>query len=366
MKPEAVRIMVATLALLLLAGCREESRTAAAPPVRPVLSVVAETRAQETLGPYAGSIQPRYSTDVAFRIFGRMVARFAEVGAFVKKDEELAALDPALQLIQVRNAEAAVANAEAQFANARAEEQRQKPLVERNITPQATFDLLVQNRETAEANLTRARASLKRAEDALSYTQLRADFDGVVTARYAERGQVLNPGQKVLTVARPEVREGVFSAPNELAELLGAPGAFEIVVRLDPQTAMKAAAIRSIDPAADPITRTRTVYLTLNDPSPAYRLGTTIDVTLTRPIAPRIELPATALLERDGKTQVWVVTKETRSSDATVALRDVTVGARKGATVDVTAGLKTGERVVIAGVHSLAPGQAVKIEGAGK
>lgn len=361
-----MKFAVVTLALLLLAGCREEARTDETPPVRPVLSVVAEMRTSETLGPYAGSIQPRYSTDVAFRVFGRMVARFADVGAFVKKGQALAALDPAVQLIQVRNAEASVANAEAQFANARAEEQRQKPLVERNITPQATFDLLVQNRETAEANLTRARASLKRAEDALSYTQLRADYDGVVTARYAEPGQVLNPGQKVLTIARPEIREGVFSAPNELAELLGAPGAFEIVVRVDPHTAMRAASIRSIDPAADPITRTRTVYLTLNDPSPAYRLGTTIDVRLTRPIAPRIELPATALLERDGKIRVWVVAPATGASTSTVALRDVTVGARKGGSVDVTAGLEAGERVVIAGVHSLAPGQTVKIDGASK
>lgn len=361
-----MRAAFALLALVLLAGCREETRTDEAPPLRPILSVVAEIRTHETSGPYAGSIQPRYSTDVAFRVFGRMVARFADVGAFVKKGQELAALDPAVQLIQVRNAEASVANAEAQFANARAEEQRQKPLVERNITPQATFDLLVQNRETSEANLTRARASLKRAEDALSYTQLRADFDGVVTARWAEPGQVLNPGQKVLTIARPEVREGVFSAPNELAELLGTPDAFEIMVRVDPHTAMRAASVRSIDPAADPITRTRTVYLTLNDPSPAYRLGTTIDVRLTRPIAPRIELPATALLERDGKTRVWVVAPATGASTGTVALRDVTVGARKGGSADVTAGLEAGERVVIAGVHSLTPGQTVKIDGAAK
>lgn len=360
-----MRAAIAMLALVLLAGCRDEAKSDETPPVRPVLSVVAETRTHETLGPYAGSIQPRYSTDVAFRVFGRMVARFAEIGAFVKKDEELAALDPALQLIQVRNAQASVANAEAQFANARAEEQRQKPLVERNITPQATFDLLVQNRETAEANLTRARASLKHAEDALSYTQLRADFDGVVTARYAERGQVLNPGQRVLTIARPEVREGVFSAPNELAELLETPDAFEITVRIDPQTAMRASAVRGVDPSADPITRTRLIFLTLHEPSPAYRLGTTIDVTMTRPITPRIELPATALLERDGKTQVWIVTPGANAT-GTVALRDVTVGSRKAGALDVTAGLKAGERVVIAGVHSLAPGQTVKIEGAAK
>ena len=69
-------------------------------------------------GPSPARIEPRYKTDLGFRIFGRMVARFVDVGAVVKKGEELAALDPAVQALAVRNAEAAVANAEAQFANA--------------------------------------------------------------------------------------------------------------------------------------------------------------------------------------------------------------------------------------------------------
>lgn len=359
-----MRYAVALLALTLLAplgACREESKAGEPPLVRPVLSVVTQQHTHEVLGPYAGSIQPRYSTDVAFRIFGRMVARFVDVGSIVKKGQDVAALDPAVQLVMVRNAEAGVFNATAQFANAQAEEQRQKPLVERNITPQATFDVLVQARETAEANLTRARASLARAKDALSYTQLHADFDGVVTARYAEPGQVLNPGQKVVTIARPDVREAVFSVPNQIAELLSRPDTFEMVVRLDGGTSMKASAVRTIDADADPITRTRTVYLTLTDPAPAYRLGTTVDVTLRRPVAPRIDLPATALLERDGKTLVWVVTGEAGKTNATVSLRDVTVSDRTAQSFAVTAGLKSGERVVVAGVHSLKPGETVKI-----
>ena len=82
----------------------------------------------------------------------------------------------------MRSAEATVANAEAQFVNAEAEEARQRDLAQRNITPQAQFELIQRNRETAEANLTRARASLRKARDLLSFTQLAADFDGIVTA----------------------------------------------------------------------------------------------------------------------------------------------------------------------------------------
>jgi RND family efflux transporter MFP subunit len=352
---------VVTIALLALLGaCKQDQQAASALPVRPVLSVKAEVRTTEVLGPFVGSIQPRYSTDVGFRIFGRMVARFVEVGALVKKGDDVAALDPAVQLLLVRNAESALANAEAQFANADAEEKRQHPLMERNITPQAQYELIVQNRDTSAANVTRAHAALRKAQDALSFTLIHADFDGVVTSRYAEPGQVVSPGQKIVTIARPEVREAVFSVTSDIADILrGDKNDFDMLVRLDAATTIKAAAVRGVDPAADPVTRTRTVFLTLHDPSEAFRLGTTISVTLEKAISRRIDLPITSLLERDGKTQVWVVDKAPPDRNATVSLRDVTVVARDAHSITVTSGLSAGERVVTAGVHSLAPGETV-------
>ena len=124
-----------------------------------------------------------------------------------------------------------------------------------------------------------------------------------MTGRYAEPGQVVNPGQKNVTIARPEIREAVFSVPSDVADTLLGHNDFEMMVRLDASTVIKAVAVRVVDPAADPNTRTRTVYLTLDNPPPAFRLGITISVTLQKTISPRIDLPATALLERDGKTR---------------------------------------------------------------
>lgn len=343
--------------LAALASCREDSQATAAPPVRPVLSVVATVRTTDTLGPFAGSIEPRYSTDLGFRVFGRMVARFVDIGSAVTKGQELAALDPSVQALAVRNAEASVANAQAQFNNADAEEGRQRDLVRRNFTPQAQFDLVQRNRDTAEANLTRAQASLRKAKDLLSFTQLLADFDGVVTGRYAEPGQVVNAGQKILTVARPEIREAVFAVPDALAEQLSHPNDSTITVTIDGAISVKAGPVRAIDPMADPTTRTRTVYLTLNDPPVAFRLGITISVTLSRPVAPRTNLPATALLDRDGKVFVWVVDP----AKSTVALREVVVASRDQDDAIVTSGITAGERIVIAGVHSLKAGQVVRV-----
>jgi RND family efflux transporter MFP subunit len=349
-------VTVAVLLATSLAACKEEAE--APPPVRPVLTVKAEVRTTATLGPFAGSIQPRYSTDFSFRLFGRMLTRAVDIGATVREGEELAVLDPSVQTILVRNAEASVASATAQLANAAGEEARQRPLAERNITPQAQFDLVVQNRETAAANLTRAKTSLQRAQDQLSYTRLRADFDGVVTAVWHDTGQVVNPGQKVLTVARPEVREAVIAVPSLLADQLASGEKFDTLVELDQTMKMKATGVRGVDPAADAATRTRTVYYTLTDPPAAFRLGITVQVTLSRPVSPRIDLPATALLEQDGKERVWIVDPGTK----TVALRDVAVVARDESSVSVT-GIAAGDRVVTVGVHSLTAGQTVKLAG---
>ena len=341
--------------LVLLGACREEA--APPQPVRPVLSVVATMQSREQLGPFIGLIEPRYKTDLGFRIFGRMVARFVDVGAVLKKGEEIAVLDPAVQTAAVRSAEASLANAEAQLANTQAEEARLKDLVQRNIIPQSQYDLSRRNFETSQANVTRALASLRKARDALSYTRLDADFDGVVTNKWAEPGQVVNAGQKVITLARPEVREAVIAVPDHIAERLSHPNDFAITVDLDRVVSMKAAGIRAIDPIADPNTRTRNVYLTLNDPPTAFRLGITVSVTFTRPVTAHVDLPATAILEKDGKSFVWVVDV----AKGTVSQRAVTVGAREGDNIAVTSGISAGERIVTAGVHSLAEGQAVKV-----
>ena len=348
-----MRRALVLMALLALGGCKPEAEEAA--PIRPVLTIEAKVRTQETLGPFAGSIQPRYSTDYSFRLFGRMVSRPVNIGSIVKQGDELAATDPAVQVQLVRNAEAAVASAEAQLVNATAEEARQRPLVERNITPQAQFDAVVQARETASANLIRARTSLHRAQDQLAYTQLVADFDGIVTAVYLDAGQVVNAGQKIMTIARPEIREAVIAVPPALADKLAGGVKFDTSVALDQGPTVKAAGVRAVDPAADVATRTRNVYFSLDSVPDPFRLGITVLVTLSQPVSPRVDLPATALLEKDGKTQVWIVDPASKK----VALRDVTIVTRDEGSAAVT-GVTAGERVVTVGVHSLTPGQRVK------
>ena len=106
------------------------------------------------------------------------------------------------------------------------------------------------------------------------------------------------------------------------------------------------------------MTRTYSARISIREPDPALlRLGMTASV-----LAPDVDgtsairLPLTAIVDQDGRRQVWIVDQDTLR----VALRAVSLGSAQDDSVLVTAGLSGGETVVSAGVHMLQPGQRVK------
>ena len=352
MKPVLTSLTVLG-AVALLAGCKEEQH-AKAPAPRPVLTVAVTPQAARTVG-FAGTVEPRYTSDLGFRVLGRIASREVEVGDVVRKGERLAKLDPVTYELAVRSAQADLASATARLDNAAATEARQRTLFQQRISNEAQFDAATQAHESAQAGVMRARADLDKAEEQLGYTELLADFDGVVTGVAAEPGQVVQPGQMVVAVARPDILEAVVDLPESIGRDLKPQARFGIALQLDPSV-QGAGSVREIAPQADAATRTRRVRITLDSPSKSFRLGTTITATITTPVSPDIELPATALLERGSKTMVWVVDPATR----TVSTRDVTIARGERSSVRILDGLTAGSRVVIAGVNSLTPGQSVK------
>ncbi|AWC21117.1 Efflux pump periplasmic linker BepF [Aminobacter sp. MSH1] len=348
---------IGLMAVLALAGCSQEQ---APPPevIRPVLSIVVEPHARTVQG-FAGTIQPEFSADLAFRLLGRLVARDVGVGDQVAKGTTLAAIDPLALELSMQSARADLSTAEAQFANASASEERQRTLLQESNTSQAVYDSAKQALDSAAANVERARAALAKAQEQLGYARLFSDFDGIVTATGAEVGQTVSPGQMVVTVARSDAREAVVDVPDQMASELKEGVEFEVSLQSALSLRTKAH-VREIAPQADASTRTRRVRLALTDPPTAFRLGSTVTAVPVLKADEAIDLPLSALLEKDGKNFVWVVDQ----AASTVSLQDIEVKAKDGASFTVD-GLTAGTRVVTAGVNSLAEGQKVRIpEGA--
>ncbi|AZO05257.1 MULTISPECIES: efflux RND transporter periplasmic adaptor subunit [unclassified Mesorhizobium] len=343
--------------LLVLAALAACSRSEEKPPevIRPVLSVVIEPKTVETFG-FAGSVEPQYSADLAFRLLGRVVSRDVKVGDLVTKGTTIAALDPTALELAVQASKADLSNAQAQFINAAASEDRQRQLLASANTSQATFDAAKQARQAAEAGVERANAALAKSQEQLGYARLFSDFDGVVTATGAEVGQTVSAGQTVVTVARTDPREAVVDIPDQLTGDLTVGMPFEVVLQSLP-TIKTQARLREIAPQSEGATRTRRVKLTLVDPPTAFRLGSTITATRMTKVDPTIELPISALLEKDGSEKVWIVDPQSSS----VSAREIKVASKSGGSFTVAGGLEAGMRVVTAGVHSLAEGQKVKV-----
>ena len=115
--------------------------------------------------------------------------------------------------------------------------------------------------------------------------------------------------------------------------------------------------IREIAPQADQVTRMRRVRIALNDPPESFRLGSTIIAKLSSVRGSVLRVPASAVLKKGAETSVWVIDPAT----GTVSLRKVDLSEDE-AGIRVTGGLSIGERIVTAGIHSLKPGQQVRIE----
>ncbi|WP_207866829.1 efflux RND transporter periplasmic adaptor subunit [Pseudomonas sp. 58(2021)] len=350
MKP----LWVLSIGLLLVACSKSEPPPE---PVRPVLSIKVQALNEETLGRFAGSIQARYESNTGFRVGGRIASRNVDVGAEVEKGTLLATLDPSDQQNQLRSAQGDLAKVEAQLINAQANARRQQALFDRGVGAQAQLDIATTDLKTTQASLDQARAAVNQSKDQLGYTELRSDHKAVVTAWNAEAGQVVTAGQQVVTLAQPDIKEAVIDLPDTLVDQIPSDVVFLVAAQLDPSI-NTTAVIREIEPQAQSATRTRRARLTLASTPPGFRLGTAISVTLSSAIKPRIELPATALQEVDGKTRIWVIDPQSK----TVAPRDISVTSRTDSTVVLAGGVKSGERVVSAGVNSLKSGQAVKLD----
>src|SRR5580700_5362524 len=241
-----------------------------------------------------GEVQARFRADLSFRVSGRVVARFADVGAHVEAGDVLARLDPAEQQADVDAATAAEAAAEAQLRVASATFERQKTLIAEGFTTRVVFDNAQEGLRNAEASLEAAKAQLGTAKDALSYTELRAGASGVITARSLELGQVVQAAQPVFTLAQDGERDAVFDVPESM--FFGDVEHDHVSLALVSGPGVTATGyVREISPAVDPNSSTLRVKVAIQNPPPAMTLGSAIAGMARIKSAAEIALPWTAL-----------------------------------------------------------------------
>jgi len=357
--PGAIRNFVVAAALaLMLAGCNQETKTEPPQP-RPVRTVTVEKGEVGDSVVLTGDIRAENEVALAFRIGGRIVERKGEVGDRVEPDQVLAKLDPQDELNGVRSARAARAAAQGQLVEAQNNFDRQNHLMERGFTTRAIFDSAKQGLQTAQARLDDATAQLDLAEDRLSFTELKANVSGTITARSAEAGQVVQPGQAIFTVARQDGRDAVFDVPAQVLRAAPADATITVTLADDPSVKAKAR-VRTVSPQADPVTRTFQVRLSLIDHPEAMRLGATVTGRLQIEGGQGISIPASALTSIDRHPAVWVVDP----ASLTVSLRNIEVQRFDPASAVVSQGLEPGDVVVTAGDQALHPGQKVRLLGA--
>lgn len=350
--PSLVRSAAVALLVLMLAACQDEK--AAPAEGRPVRVVKVEAGKLANDIRLSGEIQAEKNVGLAFRIGGRVVERSVNVGDNVKAGQPIARLDPTLEQNALTAAKAALEAARGEVGTARSTFARQEQLMAQGFTTRPRFDQALKAQEAAQAQLENAEAQVELAQDRLGFTELRAGVAGVVTARNIEPGEVVQPGQVVVQLAREDGRDAVFNVPARLLETQAGDSTIQIVLA-DAPTVTALGRVREVAPQADPVTRTFQVRVGLQDPPEAMRLGSTVVGTLELSSDAIVSIPASALTQQGLSPAVWIVDP----AKSTVSLRNVDVLRFDPGRVIISQGLEPGEIIVSGGIQALHPGQRV-------
>ena len=302
-----------------------------------------------------GDVQARVQTELSFRVGGKIIQRMVDVGDRVSAKQVLARLDPKDLQTNVDSAQAQVVAEQARVKQTAAAFVRQQKLLPKGYTSQSEYDSAQAALRSSQSALTAAQAQLANARDQLSYTALIAEAPGVITARQAEVGQVVQATVPIFSLARDGERDAVFNVYESL--LTEPPADRSIVVSLlDNPKVKTTGTVREVTPAVSAQTGTVQVKVTLDSLPEGMQLGSVVSATAKPVGKTAVELPWAALTKNLSDPAVWLVDAEGKAQ-----LHTVTVGRYLTGKVIVSAGLNGGEKVVTAGGQLLHPGVHVEI-----
>lgn len=352
---ELIKPIVLLLFALGLLACGVE-KTTSAPPPKDVFAVEAMSTEFASSATLSGTVNARIESQLSFRVSGRIIERNVELGSHVHAGEVLAKIDPTQQKADVKVAKAGLEAAEAQLRQATSALDRQKKLFTKKITTKADYDQAEEELRTAEGTLDAARAVLASAKDALSFTKLKADADGIITTRDAEVGQVPQAAQTVFTLAHDGKRDAVFNVFESLF-LKNKPDAnIEVSLLSDPSVKVSAS-VREVSPTIDASTGTIRVKVDLGERGDIMPLGAIVSGRFSYKSKQVIILPWSAMASIDGKPAVWLIDPQSKK----VSLQPVQVSDYETGQFTVTDGLNDGDLVVSEGGKLIRTGQLVSV-----
>ncbi|MDJ0793930.1 MAG: efflux RND transporter periplasmic adaptor subunit [Woeseiaceae bacterium] len=254
---------------------------------------------------------------------------FVDAGAVVMRftdTEQQAALASAL---------AALEEANARLAEASQEFERFSTMIENQTISQARFDQSKANRDAAQARVNAAQSGVAAAREQLEYTVVRAPYAGIVAERHVELGELVRPGQPLISGLslqqlriNVDVPQSMFDTVRKIGKAFAYVGDERIV-----------AESITYFPVADSAANTFRVRVNLPDGAGPLYPGMFIKVGFVVGETKRLLVPADAVARRSELSAVYVVDGER------VTLRQVRVGRRYGDQVEILAGLAEGEQV---------------------
>jgi len=313
-----------------------------------------------------GNVTAYTDSPIYARTDGYLDRWYYDIGAKVKKGALLAVISTPELDKQVAQAESDLATAEANANNARTQADRYSGLVKSNAVSQQDTDTYVSQAAATASTVKSAEANLQRLRELQSFEKVYAPFDGVVTARAVDTGQLISSGSaggagtELFHMQALQTLRVYTNVPQLYSQTMKHGMKIGFTFPEYPGKTFEGTLVRTSD-AIDPVSRTLLVEIDLDNRSGQLMPGALAQVHFKAPSAgPAYIVPASAIIFRREGMQVATVTD---GSDGTVAhLIPVVIGEDDGATVQIVSGLNPGDRVIQDPPDSLINNEKVTVE----
>jgi len=299
-----------------------------------------ESRAVPETRWFDGTVEAVKKTTVSAQISSRIIEIGFDVGDFVEAGQVIARFNPAEPAAAVLQAEASHSEAIATRIGAKKEFSRLKKLYADRTVSRSQFDNAAVNLDAAKAREAAASAALGKAREHLQYTEVKAPYSGLVTARYVELGELANPGQKLMSgVSLDELRVST-SVPQRFANSIRKAGIARIID--DTGTIVDSSQL-TVFPIANVVNHTVNVRAALESNSANLFPGMLVRVGFQTGESIRIQIPESALVKRGELVGVYRLTDNDQVR--LLHVRTGRIDAESG--VEIVSGLLPGDRIAV-------------------